>query len=115
MQSPSKQRKRIRVQGVPNLYVRPKDGRFEHGFTGPDGRWHIVTLKARNKTEAKLELAERISKLGRGDTVTPSRVTFGENSEDYEAMLASLVANGERAERTLEQHVRCTAATSSPS
>ena len=43
MQELSKQPKRVRVPGAPNLYVRPKDGRFEHGFTGPDGRWHIVT------------------------------------------------------------------------
>jgi integrase len=105
MQEPSKQPKRVRVAGVPNLYIRPKDGRFEHGFTGLDGRWHVVTLRgARNLTEAKKMQRLLAVKVDRGEAVAPSRATFGENNGDYERMLSSLVANGERAERTLEQH-----------
>ena len=38
--------KRVRVDGVPNLYQRPVDGKFEVGYTGSDGKWHIKTLTA---------------------------------------------------------------------
>ena len=37
--------KRVRVDGVPNLYQRPADGRYEVGYTGSDGKWHIKTLR----------------------------------------------------------------------
>ena len=37
--------KRVRVEGVPNLYRRPADGRYEAGYTGTDGKWHIKTLR----------------------------------------------------------------------
>src|SRR6478609_4946040 len=49
------------------LYERT-DGRFEHGFTHPsDGRWHVVTLAGKTKTDARREIAERITRLGRGE------------------------------------------------
>ena len=38
--------KRVRVDGVPNLYQRPADGRYEVGYTGSDGKWHDAFLPA---------------------------------------------------------------------
>jgi integrase len=92
--------KRVRV--APNLYQRPKDGRYEHGFTGPDGKWHIETLNARTITEAKKELRGRAVKVDRGEAVAPSKVTLAEVWTDYEKTLAGLVAAGEKRPRTLE-------------
>jgi integrase len=98
-----RQPKRVRVEGVPNLYHRPKDGKFECGYTGTDGRWHIVTLKgATNLTQAKKAAREILSKRDASEDVTPSRVTFSEVAEERFAVLDSLVASGERSARTLE-------------
>jgi hypothetical protein len=96
------QPKRVRVEGEPNLYQRPKDGKFEAGYTGSDGKWHIKTLTARNKTEAKKAAREILSKRDTSEDVTPSRITFAEVAEERFAVLQGLVASGERSARTLE-------------
>ena len=56
--------KRVRVEGVPNLYQRPADKKYEAGYAGTDGKWHIKTLGARNLTEAKAELRQVLEEGG---------------------------------------------------
>lgn len=98
----ARQPKRVRV--APNLYQRPKDGRFEAGFTGPDGKWHIRTLTARNLTEAKRELRALAVRVDRGEEVVPSRQTFGQVANEFLSNFEGLVASGERSSRTLERY-----------
>jgi integrase len=102
MQAETNARTPKRVRVAPNLYQRPKDGRYEHGFTGPDGKWHIETLAARTITEAKKELRTRAVKVDRGEMAAPSKVTLAEVWTDYEKTLTGLVAAGEKRPRTLE-------------
>jgi integrase len=91
--------KRVRV--APNIYSR--GDRFECGYTGTDGRWHIVTLKgAQNLTQAKKAAREILSKRDTSQDVAPTRLTFGEAAAEYFSMVESLVASGERSERTQE-------------
>jgi integrase len=98
-QSSARQPKRVRI--APNIYAR--GGRFECGYTGTDGRWHIVTLKgAQNLTQAKRAAREILSKRDTSQDVTPSRLTLGEIAAEYFQMIESLVASGERSERTRE-------------
>jgi integrase len=94
--------KRVRVVGVPNLYQRPGDGRYEVGYTGSDGKWHIKTLAARNLTEAKRELHQLLGKRDRNMDVAPQRLTLNEVADQLFAEFASKVSRGERSERTLE-------------
>ena len=94
----SKQRtpKRVRVESVPNLYRRPADGRYEAGYTGIDGKWHIKTLSARTLTEAKAELRQV---LGKRDQRRMSRHTphLNEVADQFFAEFESKVSRGERA------------------
>ncbi len=91
--------KRVRV--APNIYARGE--KYECGYTGTDGRWHIVTLRgAQNLTQAKRAAREILSRRDTAQDVTPSRLTFGEVAVEYFQMLESLVASGERSERTQE-------------
>lgn len=94
--------KRVRVDGVPNLYQRPADGRYEVGYTGSDGKWHIKTLNARNLTEAKRELHQLLGKRDDNTDVAPQRLTLNEVADQLFAEFESKVARGERSERTLE-------------
>jgi integrase len=90
------------VVGVPNLYRRPADGRYEAGYTGTDGRWHIKTLGARTLTEAKAELRQVLGKRDQRQDVTPSRLTLNEVADQLLTEFESKVSRGERSERTLE-------------
>jgi integrase len=94
--------KRVRI--APNLYQRTKDGRFEAGYTGPDGKWHIKTLPARNLTEAKRALRALHVRVDRGEEVAPSRRTLTEVAKEFVENYESLVAAGERSPRTLERY-----------
>jgi integrase len=95
-------KKRVRVEGVPNLYLR-RDGRYEVGYTGTDGKWHVVTLKgAMNLTQAKRAMREMLSKRDISQDVAPTRLSFEQVADEYFEMVESLVASGERSERTLE-------------
>jgi integrase len=93
--------KRARI--APNLWQRKSDGRFEDIRTNPaTGRQQLRTLQARTVTEAKREQRALAVQVDRGEAVAPSRITFGEVAAEYLEMLESLVATGERSERTLE-------------
>jgi integrase len=96
--------KRVRVEGVPNLYRRTKDGKYEAGFTGADGKWHIKTLRARTLTEAKRELRALHVGVDRGEEVAPSRRTFRVVAQEFLDMCESRVAAGEMAPRTLDHY-----------
>jgi hypothetical protein len=85
----SSQKRRVRV--APNLYQRPKDGKYEAGFTA-EGKWHIVTLQARTLTEAKKAQRELPSKADKGQAVAPSRLTVSAAWTQLEAHLEGLVA-----------------------
>lgn len=94
--------KRIRVEGVPNLYSRPADGKYECGYTGSDGRWHIKTLAATTLTEAKRELHQLLGNRDRNEDVAPQRLTLNEVADEFFAAFESKVDRAERSERTLE-------------
>jgi integrase len=94
--------KRVRVESVPNLYRRPADGRYEAGYTGTDGKWHIKTLSARTITEAKAELRQVLGRRDQRQDVTPSRLTLNEVADQLFTEFESKVSRGERSERTLE-------------
>ena len=94
--------KRVRVQSVPNLYRRSADGRYEAGYTGTDGKWHMKTLSARTLTEAKAELRQVLGKRDQRQDVTPSRLTLNDVADQFFAEFESKVSRGERSERTLE-------------
>jgi hypothetical protein len=82
--------KRVRVEGVPNLYRRIRDGAYEVGYTGTDGRWHIVTLRgAENLTQAKRVMREILGKRDVSQDVAPNRMTFGEAAAEYFEMCAA--------------------------
>jgi integrase len=96
--------KRVRVEGVPNLYRRPADGRYEAGYTGSDGKWHIKTLGARNLTEAKAELRQVLGKRDQRQDVAPSRVTLNEVADEFFAAFEAKVMRGERSPSTLTNY-----------
>lgn len=94
-----RQPKRIRI--APNIYAR--GDRFECGYTGTDGKWHVVTLQdAKNLTQAKRAARQILSSRDTSQDVTPTHMTFAEVAEERFATLESLVAAGERSARTLE-------------
>jgi integrase len=64
----------------------------------------MKTLRARTRTEAKAERDAFLAKHRRGEIAAPTRLTVGECVADYLAHLDSLVAAGERAERTVERY-----------
>ena len=104
MSVPESSRTPKRVRIAPNLYQRPKDGRFEAGFTGPDGRWHIKTLQARTVTDAKREQRALAVRVDRGEEAAPTRRTFEQVAEEFLSNYESLVGAGERSARTLERY-----------
>jgi integrase len=90
-----------------NLYERTtKTGerRFVVGFLDHGDKWRMVTLRARTRTEARAERDEHLAKLRRGEIAPVSKVTLGKFIDEYLEHLSSLVAAGERAERTLERY-----------
>lgn len=95
--------KRVRVDGVPNLYQRPKDKRFEAGLT-IDGRWTMRTLPAKTKTDAKRELNALKAKLDRGEAVAPSKRTFADVADEWLTGFRAKVAAGEKAPRTMDAY-----------
>jgi integrase len=94
--------KRVRVEGVPNLYRRPADGKYEVGYTGSDGKWHIKSLSATTVTDAKKQLHQLLGKRDRNEDVAPQRLTLNEVADQLFAEFESKVTRGERSERTLE-------------
>jgi integrase len=106
MQDERSTRRRVRI--AENLYERPGkrrgQRRYEVGYADVDGRWRMKTLKAVNRTEARAERDEFLSKLRRGEIARPSKITFGEVASEFLTSFAALVAAGDRAERTLERY-----------
>ncbi|MDQ3121995.1 MAG: site-specific integrase [Actinomycetota bacterium] len=96
--------KRVRVDGVPNLYQRPVDGKFEVGYTGSDGKWHIKTLTATTLTEAKKQLHQLLGKRDRNEDVAPTRLTLNEVADEFFKGFDSKVARGERSPSTLTNY-----------
>jgi len=94
--------KRVRVDGVPNLYQRPADGRYEVGYTGSDGKWHIKTLRATTLTDAKKELHQLLGKRDRNEDVAPRSLTLNDVADKLFVEFESKVLRGERSARTLE-------------
>ena len=74
------------------------------GYADLDGRWRMVTLRARNVSEAKAERDELLAKHRRGELAPVTTVTVAELVAEYLAHLEALVAAGERAERTVERY-----------
>src|SRR5438128_1310076 len=98
-----------RGQRVPGLYRRPKrpsdrqDGdTFEVIFRDETGTQRQKTLSARTVQRAVAEAEEYRTQLRRGEVVIASRLTFAQVAEEYFAVTESLVATGERAQRTLD-------------
>jgi integrase len=106
MQDERNTRRRVRI--ADNLYERPgrtKAGRrYMAGYADLDGRWRMVTLRARNVSEAKAERDELLAKHRRGELAPVTTVTVAELVAEYLAHLEALVAAGERAERTVERY-----------
>jgi integrase len=105
MQSERSTRRRVRI--ADNLYEPPSRehrSSYQVGYADLDGRWRMVTLNARTRREARVERDEFLAKLHRGEIAPPSTITLGEFIEEYLAHLDSLVAAGERAERTVERY-----------
>lgn len=94
--------KRVRVEGVPNLYQRPADGKYECGYQGSDRKWHMKTLRAATLTEAKREQRDLLGKRDRVEDVAPSNLTFAEVAEEFFTTFGSHVARGQNSARTLD-------------
>ena len=95
--------KRVRADGVPNLYRRPKDDVYEVGFTGSDGKWHIKTLgsPAQTLTEAKRAMRVVLGEVDRSNDVAPSKETFSRVARDLFDTMREDNARGEGSARTL--------------
>lgn len=98
-----------RGQRVPNLYTRPKpptDRRegdtYEVVFRDEIGKQRQKTLQARTVQRAVVEAEEYRSQVRRGEIVVSSRLTFTEVAEEFFALMETLVATGERSQRTLD-------------
>lgn len=106
MQNERSTRKRVRI--ADNLYERPGrtkvENRYQVGFNDLDGRWRMVTLKARNRTEARAERDDLLAKHRRGEVAAPSKITLGEIAAEYLQSVEELVAAEELGERTLERY-----------
>lgn len=106
MQNERSTRRRVRIGD--NLYERPgrtkADTRYQVGYNDVTGTWRMVTLRARNRTDARAERDEFLAKQRRGEIAVPSSRTFGEVAVEYLSMIEALVAAGERSERTLDQY-----------
>jgi integrase len=106
MQDERSTRRRVRI--ADNLYERPGkkrgENRYEVGYADANGVWRMKTLRARSRTEARAERDAFLAKLRRGEIAPPSNITFAEVAAEFLTMFETLVAAGERAERTLERY-----------
>ena len=73
--------RRTKMKGAPGVY-RSISGRYEIAFRDSDGRLRFRTIGG-NLEEAKAARAEIVSKLSKGETVRPTRATFGDYAEDW--------------------------------
>jgi hypothetical protein len=98
----TKQKRRVNVG--PNLYQRPKDGKFEGGLS-INGKWTMKTFEARTKKEAELELA-----AWKVEVATQSRKGLRADASVHEVATAWLlsfeqkVTQGERSPRSLDHY-----------
>jgi integrase len=110
-----KRGKRERV--APGVFVR--GGKYEIGYVDASGVDRMKTLGPVKSESAPNGLTLKDAKAEReklrvnaraGEVVVPSKMTFGEVADDFLTLFESLVAAGERSERTLElykQRHRC--------
>lgn len=104
--SDAKRGKRVRV--APGVFVRA--GKYLVGWTDQTGVDRMETIGSTREahrngltlTQAKAERERRRVKAREGAAIIPSRQTFADVWQDFEGMFLSLVAAGERTERTLE-------------
>jgi integrase len=89
-----------------NLYAKKSpDGKsivYVAGYTGTDGKWHMKNLTAGTLTDARRELRALLTKVESGEAVAPSRLTFADVTGEFFVMFESLVASGDKSERTLD-------------
>jgi integrase len=81
-----------------------KDGAFECDYKDATGKRHLVTLKARNKTDAKVEAGELRAAAVRGVVPAPKGLSVDTVADAFLARLRGLVAAGDRAQRTLDSY-----------
>ena len=84
-------KKRILIEK--GLYQR-NDGKFEASYRS-DGRFHIVTLDACAKTEARRARRDLLSKVDKREVSAPSRMTVAEVVASYFEGADELVASDE--------------------
>jgi integrase len=94
--------KRVRVEGVPNLYRRPKDGKYELGYTGSDGKWHIRTLAGKSLTEAKMSMRAAQTEVDERRDVAPSKESLTRVANDLFTTMREEVTFGVGSIRTVE-------------
>lgn len=85
---------------APGVYLRA--GKYLVTYADVDGRERSKTTDARNLTEAKAAREAIRVKVRSGEAVAPNRVTLDEVAQEFFALFDSLVAAGERSERTAE-------------
>ena len=75
---------------------------FEVVYRDDAGRQRQKTRNARSLQRAIIEAEEHRSDVRRGEAVPTSRLTFNEVAHEFFALTESLVATGERSQRTLD-------------
>jgi integrase len=94
---------------VQGLWKRPKSAEdtcegdtYEVVFRDEAGAQRQKTLKSRTVQRAVAEAEEYRTQIRRGEIVVSSRLTVNELAEEYFTLIDSLVATGERSQRTLD-------------
>jgi integrase len=94
---------------VQGLWKRPKSAddtregdTYEVVFRDEAGAQRQRTLKSRTVQRALAEAEEYRTQIRRGEIVVSSRLTMTELAEEYFTLMDSLVATGERSQRTLD-------------
>lgn len=77
----TKVKRRTRVARYPGVY-RSVSGRYEIAYSDSDGKLRFKTIGS-NLQEAVAARAELVNKVRRGERVSPSRVTFGDWSQQW--------------------------------
>ena len=84
---------------APGVYLRA--GKYLVSYIDVDGKERLKTTEARNLTDAKAIREELRVKVRSGEAVAPTRATVDDVAQEFLALFESLVATGEKSERTL--------------
>jgi integrase len=77
-----------RVKVAKGLYHDASAGTYSALYVGPDGKQHLQKLAgARNKTEAVQAQTQLLARLGRGEVVTPTKLTLTDVRDEWWAQL----------------------------